>query len=399
MLEKLLSGEVQKFIVDHLDSDEHKLLLKHKTIFDLPAIAIIDQIVGKRKAREKLPTYYDTAGIIYPPSTNLEQTSSERTAQFKTTILKLLHLNSYNSMIDLTGGFGVDTFFFSKIFDQVNCVEPTLTLLNIAKHNHEHLGRSNIQYINATAEDYLKEVTYADAMYIDPSRRHQRGGKVFRFAHCEPDITQIQNIILQKSPLLLVKASPLLDIQQGIKELNFVKKVFVVSVYNDCKELLFLCERDFHGEAIIEAVNLGKEVDESFSFTFSSEKNLSAKFRDPLKYLYEPNVAILKAGAFKSVAQKCAVLKIQSNTHLYTSDELIESFPGRIFEIEKLVKPDNKMIREYFPEMKANILVRNYPMTVAGLKKKTGLIEGGEKYLIGFSGRNKKFLVVAHRIA
>lgn len=398
MLEKLLSSEVQKFINDHIESDEHKLLLKHRTIFDLPTITIIDQIVGKRKAREKLPTYYNASGIIYPPSINLEQSSSEYTAQFKANILKLLNLNSYKSLVDLTGGFGVDTLCFSKVFDQVNYVEPTQALLKIAKNNHEQLGQSNILYISATAEDYLKETSHADVIYIDPSRRHQGEGKVFRFADCDPDITQLQNIILQKSSLLLVKASPLLDIQQGIKELNFVKKVFVVALYNDCKELMFLCERDSHSEVIIEAVNLGREVDESFSFTFSSEKNHPINFSDPLKYLYEPNVAILKAGAFKSVAEKYAVMKIQANTHLYTSDQLINSFPGRIFEIEKSVKPDKKMIKEHFPEMKANILVRNYPMTVVELKKKTGLIEGGETYLIGFSGRTKKFLVVARRL-
>ncbi len=398
MLEKLITNEVQNFISTHEGSDVHELLLRHKTICNLPAGIVINQISGKRKAKEKLPTFYAAKGVIYPPSVNVEQSSSELTAQYKVEVLKSLNLKKYGVLIDLTGGFGIDTFYFSKLFEKVIYVEPNTSLLEIARHNHQSLGQSNIEYANVPAEDFLKRNDCADIVYIDPSRRNQKSGKIFKFADCEPNVIQLQDIIFSRSALILIKASPLLDIQQGMKELKFVKKVVVVSVDNECKELLFLCERDYMGEASIDAINLRDELVESFSFRFSEEKNLVISFSDPLHYLYEPNTSILKAGAFKTIADKYDLLKIHPGTHLYASEEIIQNFPGRIFRIESMTKSDKKSLEKHFPEMKANIILRNYPATVDELKKKTKLSEGGEKYLIGFSGRIKKYLAVCKRI-
>jgi len=244
MLEELITNEVQNFISVHERSDVHELLLRHKTICNLPASIVIDQISGKRRAKEKLPTFYATNGIIYPPSINVEQSSSEATARYKVEIVKSLNLKSYRLLVDLTGGFGVDTLYFSKLFEKVTYVEPNTSLLEIARHNHQSFGQSNIKYLNVPAEDFLKGNDSADLVYIDPSRRNQKSGKVFRFTDCEPNVRQLQDIIFSRSALIFIKASPLLDVQQGIKELKFVRKVIVVSVNNECKELLFLCERN-----------------------------------------------------------------------------------------------------------------------------------------------------------
>ena len=201
------------------------------------------------------------------------------------------------------------------------------------------------------------------------------------------------------SSKILIKTSPLLDIQQGLSELKNVSHVYVVAIKNEVKELLFLCEKDFNEEPIIEAVNLfenkGPEI---LSFHTSDEKSTDISFGDPKRYLYEPNASILKAGAFKTVCKNFALLKVHPNTHLYTSDSLISNFPGRVFEIEAFVKPVKKDLLNYFPEGKANITTRNYPLSPEQLKKKTGLKDGGDKFLIGFSGEGKKFLVVGVRL-
>jgi hypothetical protein len=221
---------------------------------------------------------------------------------------------------------------------------------------------------------------------------------VFTLKESDPDVVSLQLKIFEKTQLFLLKASPMLDIKKGLDELTSVKKVFVVAVENEVKELLFLCEKGFQGEPKIEALNLMKNEPDSLEFLFSEENDLSVKFSDPMLYLYEPNAAILKAGAFKSIASRYQTSKIQSSTHLYTASELHKNFPGRIFKIEVNVKPDIQHLKQYLPELKANIVTRNYPLTVDELKRKTKLKDGGEKYLIGFSGMKEKFLVLAQRL-
>ncbi|HEX5170255.1 MAG TPA: SAM-dependent methyltransferase, partial [Cyclobacteriaceae bacterium] len=315
---------------------------------------------------------------------NLEQASSEKAAEFKTAIIKSLNLNDYRLAVDLTGGFGIDTFLFGKSFDHVFHVEPDVALSQIVRHNHAQLGQTNISYYETNAEEFLRkeEGLHFDLVYIDPSRRKSDARKVFRFSDCEPDVTKLTNIIFDRSDNLVIKASPLLDIQQGIKELKFVKYVYVVSLDNECKELLFVCQKNFNDEAVIEAINIEKEQVESFRFHISNEKLLTSVFSEPLTYLYEPNTSILKAGAFKSIAARFGLMKLHPNTHFYTSKDMISSFPGKIFKIKTYTKADQKILKKHLPEMKANISLRNYPMTVAELKKKANLIEGGEKYLV-----------------
>jgi hypothetical protein len=410
VLQDLLSSEVQKFIRDHENDDERKLVLKQKEISGIATGRIAEQIAARRKAKEKLPTFYNTIDIIYPPTANLEQSSSEQTAKFKSDIIaSFLHVPHMGDRpkprfrqgvgADLTAGFGIDTYFLSNNFSDFDYVEPNTNLLEIARHNHNRLNANNISYHNTNAENFLNTLDRkVDLIFIDPSRRTENK-KVFTLKDSEPDIVSLQSKVYEKSDLLLIKASPLLDIKLALKELSFVSNVFVVAVENEVKELLFLGKEGFNDEPKITAVNLSaRHGDASFDFSLTEENALDVKFHDPLEYLYEPNAAILKAGAFKTVAVRFNINKIQSSTHFYTSDNLIANFPGRVFKIQARVKPDPKELQQFFPDGKANVTTRNYPLSVEDLKKKTKLKDGGEKFLIGFSGVKEKFLVVATRV-
>jgi hypothetical protein len=402
VLRDLLLPEVQKFIHDHEHDDERELVLRHKEILGIPAAIIAGQIAGRRKAKEKLPLYYHTPGILYPPALNLEQTSSEQTARFKASLINEVfpaHNNKTSARaIDLTSGLGIDSYFLSRIFTSFDAVEPNRDLLEIAQHNHQQLGATNLRHHNTTAGSFLGQMNEkASLIFIDPSRR-TANKKVFTLADSEPDVVSLQSLIFDKADNLLVKASPLLDISLALKALHAVKSVFVVAVDNEVKELLFFSEKEFKGEPVINSVNLVKQRRDCFSFSFTEEAEARARFSDPLAYLYEPNAAILKGGAFKSISQHFNMAKVQPSTHLYTADHLAEDFPGRIFAIEARVKPDARSLTPFFPEGKANITTRNYPLSVEELKKRTGLKDGGEKFLIGFSGMKEKFLVAARRV-
>ena len=400
-LSDLLSPDVQAFIHQHENDDVKQLVLKHKLVHGIPSNIIADQINGRRKAKEKLPTLYQAKDVIYPRGVNVEQCSSQQTAEYKASIFSQKDNDLKNKhLVDLTGGFGVDSFFFSKVFKSVQYVEPDERLLEISKHNHQQLGATNVLYHNATAEKFLLSPEHTfDIAYIDPSRRAAGNQKVYSLHDCEPNIVHLQDIIFAKAECLLVKVSPLLDIQQGLKELKFVQQVFVVSVDNECKEVLFLCSKNYTSEPEVVAVNIlpGNRID-SFSFLFSNERSAEASFSEPLSYLYEPNASILKAGAFKTIGTEFKIAKLHPSTHFYTADRLIEKFPGRIFKIEALAKADPKSLKEFFPEGKANITTRNYPLSVEELKKKTGLKDGGNKFLIGFSSMKSKSLAVAVRV-
>lgn len=397
MIERLLQKNVQQFIEQHAHDDEQLLLLKHTTIFDLPASEVVWQISGRRKAKIKLPLFYQTANIVYPPGLNLEQSSSEETAVYKASLLAA-HLPTRNSLVDLTGGFGVDSFFFSRKFDTVTCIEPNAALLEYATHNHHTLGAENIFPLQSRAEDFLNKLQHnVSCFFIDPSRRTTSNQKVFKLADCEPNVVALLPKIFEHSDYLLVKAAPLLDLHRGLLELGMVKNVWIVSVKNEVKELHFLCEKNCATEPVITAINLQSDH-ETFSFQFSEEKKAAVKFSDPLTYLYEPNASVLKAGAFRLIADRFSLEKLHPNTHLYTSNKPLAHFPGRVFSIEALLKADAKDVARQFPEGKANVVTRNYPLSPDALKKKLKLQDGGEKYLIGCSGERQKFLIAATRI-
>lgn len=397
-IKRLSEDDVQEFVFQHEGEDETKLSLKHKTLYQLPFALIAQQLVGRRKSKEKLPLWFRTKGVVYPPSLNLEQSSSEATALYKARWLTELAFPKKH-LADLTGGLGVDTFFVGRLFEGTTYVEPNQELLSLANHNHQQLGNKTISYFPTSAAQWLVERREAVSLfYIDPSRR-KNTGKVFRLSDCEPNIIELQHLLFQQSKFVLIKASPLLDIQQGLRELIHVEHIKVVAVENEVKELLFFQHFGFKGEATIQAVHLTKEGQEkeTFNFLHSQERELTSEPSVLQTYLYEPNAALLKAGAFKSIAAAFGVQKIQTNTHLYTSDRLVADFPGRIFKIAAL-QPNDQQLRELLPDSKVNVMTRNYPLNPEALKKKLKLKDGGEKYLIGFSEEKKKTILLAERV-
>lgn len=391
----LLDSEVQDFIRLHEHDDGRKLVLSHKTIFGIPSSQIAEQILGRGKAKLKLPSWYNHSNILYPATLNLEQTSSEATAKFKVALLKRF-IGISERAADLTGGFGVDSFFLSALFKEFHWVDPDKDLLNLVQNNHQVLGATNIHYHSSLAEDFVKTTsTSFDLLYIDPSRRDKNTQKVFRLSECSPDVATLSRDLFRVCKHVLIKTSPLLDVQAALKEIPFVKHIVVVSVSNECKEVLYYSEKDFIGEPIIEAVHLSSQgvVQNTFAFHLSEERKASSNFGDPQRYLYEPGAAVLKSGAFRLVGERYGLKKIHLNTHLYTGDQLVSDFPGRVFEIIHL-NPEVRSLQD----RKVNIITRNYPLTPDQLKKKFKLLDGGDSYLIGFSGREKKYLVVANRI-
>ena len=389
---------MQDFVRKNETTDVQKLILKRLSIGDVSPKLLAQQIEGRKRTKDKLPTFYGTRGIIYPPGVNLEQTSSETSAAFKGKLLAGL-CESTNHLIDLTGGFGVDSFLFSKYFAVVEHVEPNANLSMIAQHNHRLLGALNIQHHQCFAEEFLHLKSQgSDVIFIDPSRRNVSNQKVFLLSETVPDVVSLLHVMLSKAEYVLIKTSPLLDLHQAIKDLSHIQSCIVISINNDCKELLIVCNREYRGEAEIQTFNFAKE-NEEFSFTFSDEAHAITAFATGIeKFVYEPNASILKAGAFKSIGTRFHLKKLHQHTHYYTSDMLIRDFPGRIFEVEHALKASVDVAHSAFPSKKANVITRNYPLTPEELKNKLKLSDGGDDYLIGATTNSGKVLLKAKRI-
>lgn len=376
LVDILRPASVRAFIQTHLTDDPVTLALQAKRYPDFPIREIAAQIQSKKKAKTKLPEWYGHETILFPHGVSMEQCSSEYTAKYKAALV-----SPGQSVTDLTGGFGVDLFFLSQRFQQANYVEQAEELVTLARHNFEQLGASQISLHHTTAETYLAaEHTAADMYYIDPARRDGANQKVFQIEDCTPDLSLILPILLERNAEILIKLAPLLDIHQALEALPHVKEVHIVSVRNECKELLFRLVPNYEGAAKRVAVNLSANAQELFEFTMPDELEIPS-FSLPQDYLYEPNASIMKAGGFHSVAQAFAVSKLHRNSHLYTSAQLVDHFPGRAFRIVAQTVLNKKKLKPYLPKGKANITVRNYPMTVKDIRKKTGITEGGEVYL------------------
>jgi hypothetical protein len=395
----LLQPAIQALIAAHQNADVRQFVLQQKNVGTVLPAMLASQIAGLQKAKAKIPLYHQTKNIVYPLGLNLEQSSSQATALFKAQLIKENIGTTIASGADLTGGFGIDSFFMAQACKALVHVEPDKLLQEIAQHNHQQLNSGNIHYVNSTAEEFTGSASHFDFLYIDPSRRKETK-KMAGLRDCVPDVVSLQSEIFKRAHHLLVKASPLLDISQALIELCNVRRVFAVAVENECKELLFWCEKEFEGTPTLTAVDLlntGAQLS-SFTFTQLQEASAVATYLKPQAFLYEPNTAILKAGAFKSIAQSFALNKLAPSTHLYTTDRLLLDFPGRIFKVEQEVKPDAKALLAVLPNGKANVSTRNYPLTPEELKKKLKLADGGEKYVLAFSGEKEKHLLLCDRI-
>jgi PG_1098 ferredoxin-like domain/THUMP domain-like len=394
LIKELLQQEVQEFIRAHENDDPAVLMLQTKRFPTLPMREIVEQIKSRQKAKEKIPIWYATNNILFPPSLSLEQSSSEATAIYKQQLIQ------GNKMADLTGGMGIDTYFLSQSFMTSQYVEKQEHLANLAAHNYSVLRSSNIQVHHKSADQFLKLCdSDFDLLYIDPARRDLNDKKVFRLSDCEPDMVEMLPVVLAKTAKVLIKSSPLLDIKGAIRDLGGVSEIHVVALKGEVKELLFLIDSSsISNDPTIHCVNILKETVSRFKFSFSNEEGLNRAYGVPKKYVYEPNASILKGGAFKSIAEKFDLVKLHPNTHLYTSNEVKMDFPGRIFKNLKSITLSKKTLKRNLKTLQANITVRNYPLTVDQIRKKSGLKEGGENYIFGFTDLESPKLILTEKI-
>ena len=370
----ILNTEVQDFINANLNEDISKLLLNGISFSEIEAKDIIKQIEAKKRSKKKLPTWFNSKNIYFPNKLNIEQTSSEVTANYKANLV------SGNSLIDLTGGFGVDAYYFSKRIKNVIHCEINKSLSEIVKHNYKTLNINTIECLNENSIEALKHIDRPfDWIYIDPSRRDDTKKKVFLLSECIPNIKTFQGLFLKYANNVMIKTSPLLDIKATLNDLKQIKELHVIALDNEVKELLWVLERDCKTEFIIKTINLTKQSKQEFEFSFENESNEIAEYTGPIAYLYEPNAAILKAGAFNSVSTQLNIPKLHKHSHLYTSNTLID-FPGRRFKIEKNIL-FNKKIFAKEKISKANVTTRNFPISVGEIRKKLKIKDGGDIYL------------------
>lgn len=390
MLSELLNPSVQQYILEHEKDDVNSLILKGKSIEGVSAKVIAEQISSRRKAGEKLPFLLSASNIIFPPKLSMEQCSSELTARYKSQLLK------GNSIADLTGGAGIDSYFFSQQFRSVDYVEMNADLATITNHNFSQLEATNITTHTTTAEKFLaNEENSYDVIYLDPARRDTNKNKVFKFTDCTPDITQLLPGLLKKANTVLIKASPMIDIHQGIKELSHIQNIHIIAINNDCKEVLYFLNNNHERKIKVVCSNYTNIKGwEEFQFSLEEESLTVSNFSWPKKFIYESNVAILKAGAFKSVGEYYKLDKLEVNSHLYTSDNLLKDFPGRAFELVQVLGYNKKALQAAIPSKKANVTTRNFPDSVEAIRKKTGLRPGGENYLFATTLMNGKKVIL-----
>ncbi|MFN3773658.1 THUMP-like domain-containing protein [Cloacibacterium normanense] len=364
---KLLNQEIQKYINANLNADLHSLLLKKSPFPEVSMQELVQQIKGRKVAEKKFP-FLNQENIIFPPNLNLEQASSQDTADFKKQFFK------GKKFMDLTCGFGIDAYFLSQNFEEITLIEQNTELLDIVKHNWEVLGRK-ANFINQKLEDFLtNNKEKFDLIYLDPARRDNHNRKVFLLEDLSPNIIEIQEQLSDISTEILIKLSPLIDIQHLVYSLKNIYKIWIIAVKNEVKEVLVYLKKT-ENQPEISCINLQSSEPE-FHFNLDDEKNCQSEFSAPKKYIYIPNSSVLKSGAFNLVSEKFGLRKLHQNTHIYTSEEKIEHFPGRIFETEEI---NSKAIKK---GEKFNIITKNFPLKPEEIKKKYKIKDGGNQYLI-----------------
>ncbi|MGS2761765.1 THUMP-like domain-containing protein [Sinomicrobium sp. M5D2P9] len=370
------------------------LLLKKSPFQEVSMQEIANQLESRKKAEKKLPTWFDTPEIYYPPKLSVEQTSSETTAKYKAGLI------AGKTLIDLTGGFGVDCHFFAEKFERVFHCEMNPELSEIASHNFAILGDKNITSVAGDGIGYLeKSGMQFHWIYADPSRRNDAKGKVFMLVDCLPDIPTHLDLLFSRSENILLKTSPILDITSGLQELRFVKEIHIVAVNNEVKELLWILKKGFSGGCILKTVNITGEEEKKFDFEKDRESDAKVFHSLPQQYLYEPNAAIMKSGGFKSLSEKTGLAKLHQHSHLYTSEDLYPDFPGRTFRITERYVYNKKVIKKVFGNSQANITIRNFPESVARIRKKFDIKEGGDRYIFFTTDRNgEKTGIACHKI-
>ncbi|KAA0989461.1 THUMP-like domain-containing protein [Dyadobacter aurulentus] len=398
MEETGLSEPEIAFINNHRHENAGQLILKANQFKGLDIKKLAAQILSRQKAAKKLPGWYANEKLIFPPALSVEQCSSEATARYKASLV------SGETLADITGGMGVDCFYMSRKFGRVHYFEMQEAVAATAGHNFKQLGAENITVHNADSLAKLQaDQPAVDWIYADPARRNEQREKVVLLSDCTPDIVSNQRLLFEYAPNILLKTSPLLDIDLASRELENLKEVYVIGYEQECKELLFVLDRDQeHSRFTIKVRILDDQgvALKSLDFDRETERDAAVTYSEPLHYLYEPHAAVLKAGAFKTVCERYALNKLAVNSQLYTSEILVGDFPGRSFKITAVCKPDIREISKHIGGNKANLTIRNFPATTEDLRKKWKLKEGGEYYLFATTlSDNSRVVIVTTKAA
>ena len=433
--ELCIADSVKEFIEKHLKDDVNRLALA-KFPEGIDREFVIRQIHARQVLSKKLPSWAENDELVFPKKLSLEQCSSELTAKYKAELLSTKSheiarrefsedscslADEKRILIDLTGGMGVDTAFLSDNFDKTYYVEMQEELCEIAKHNFKVMNK-NIEVVNDNAEHFLTICDEVDCIYLDPARRDEYGRKMVSLHDCSPDVVELHDLLLKKAKRVLVKVSPMLDIEMVKKELKDITEIHVVAVRNECKEIL-ICQRTTdNGQQTCENSEdclqmIAVDLRENWNFAFTENEELEAQWTladNVGRYLYEPGAACMKAGCFKLLSQRYGLDKLHRNSHLYTSDDLIPDFPGRIFEVVNVVPFDKKTKKNIWTLdfedaktqrkslslcdsatfKKANVAVRNFPLSAEELKKNLGLQDGSDFYIFGSTMKGEKKVVV-----
>ena len=367
------------FIREHAEADVRQLALQGTKNPEVNLTFALEQIAGRQKAKTKLPTWAATDGIIYPPHLSMEQCSSEQTARYKANIAGKGAL-----MVDLTAGYGVDMAFVSPNYRRAIHVEQQASLCAISSENFKLLGLNHIEVVCADGVDYLHQLDHADLIFLDPARRDDHGARTYGIADCTPNVLELRDELLQKADRVMLKLSPMLDWRKAVEDLGNVNEVHIVSIDNECKELLLILSKEEKPLKLF-CVNNDQVFEVSDDVTggrfFCDIAGGVTKDPSPC-YIFEPNVSIMKAGCFALLEQRFKVAQVDKNSHLFVSDSDISDFPGRRFIIEKTTSMNKRELKAALVGIdKANITVRNFPMSVAELRKRLKLKEGGDLYL------------------
>ena len=401
----LINEKTWEFVRQHADDDVRKLALQGTRDGEVDLPMALQQIAGWQTARRKLPSWAAVEGIVYPPHLNMEQCSSERTARYKAQIV-----GRGDIFVDLTGGFGIDFYWLSQGFQQRIYVEQNEALCALADHNFRQLGHACMVKCS-TAAAFLQTLTHADLIFLDPARRNEHGGRTYGIVDCTPNVLEMLPLLLQKSDRVLLKLSPMLDWQAAVTELQFVSEVHILSTDNECKELLLLLEPSAEPRSVedclVVCVNNNQvfKIDEKeqskdllqvkSGFTSSKTGVYFKQNQEPL-FLYEPNASIMKAGCFSVLEQRFPVSQVAPNSHLFLSSDEIDDFPGRRFQIQSISSLNKKELSSVLaPLERANMTVRNFPMTVDQLRKKLKLKDGGDIYIFATTtadGQHRLFI-------
>ncbi len=377
----MINEATRQFIKVHREEDVRKLALgSHAEGVDLPLA--LQQIAGWQTARKKLPSWAAVDSIIYPPHLNMEQCSSEQTAKYKGSLTPNPSPSERGTFVDLTGGFGIDFYFMAKGLRtegkgvRAVYVEHNPELCEIARHNFQVLGLE-AEVMNGEAEDYLKKMSHADVVYLDPARRDAYGSRTYDIKDCTPNVIELMPLLLEKADTIILKLSPMLDWRKAVEDLGHVAEVHIVSVDNECKELLLVVKQQPCTAFKVICVN----NDDIFEFAPSVHSTVN---HEPLtmNYLYEPNASIMKAGCFQEIEKAFDVCQLSNNSHLFVSEKEIKKFPGRLFLIETVTSMNKQELKAALQGIeRANIAVRNFPMSAEALRKKLRLKDGGEVFI------------------